>query len=200
MFVHVHKDKAGFVQRNALLLQAKMTALSKLKKSIPTAEQHQLSLYQYWPKFTYDMTGDPLHGKSRTITPHTRHAGAQYLLIDSATQFSGATLPTGQYSMAVWMAETPLYTSLSFGNALFNFLTMGSGRQFSAKSMAKGWSNVVWDLIENGLKKGFTRTRTGHFPTPGSRMSGSPIPSYAYFSMGFGQPTQSIVTEIFGNL
>ena len=39
MFVHVHKDKAGFVQRNALLLQAKMTALSKLKKSIPTAEK-----------------------------------------------------------------------------------------------------------------------------------------------------------------
>ncbi|KGS83961.1 hypothetical protein X976_1864 [Burkholderia pseudomallei MSHR7500] len=199
LFVHIHKDKAGFVQRNALLLQAKMTEPSVSKKTIPAAEQHQLSLYQCWPNFIYDMKGGPLHGKRRTIAPQTRHAGAQYLLIDSAPQFAGASFPTGEYPMAVWMAETPLYTSLTFGNALFDFLTMGSGRQFSAKSMAKGWSKVIWDLIENGLKKGFTRRRTGHVSTPGSRMEGSPIPSYACFSMGFGQTTQSIVADILGN-
>ncbi|WP_157652761.1 hypothetical protein [Burkholderia ubonensis] len=199
LFVHIHKDKAGFVQRNALLLQAKMTEPSVPQKTIPAAEQHQLFLYQYWPKFTYDMRGGPLHGKHRTIAPQTRHAGAQYLLIDSAPQFAEATLPIGEYPMAVWMAETPLYTSLTFGNALFDFLTMGSGRQFSEKLMASGWSKVVWDLIENGLKKGFTRTRTGHVSAPGSRMEGSSIPSYACFSMGFGQTTQSIVGEILGN-
>ena len=101
--------------------------------------------------------------------------------------------------MAIWMAETPLYTSLTFGNALFDFLKMGSGRQFSEKSMARGWSKVVWDLIENGLKKGFTRKRTGHVSTPGSRMEGSPIPPYACFAMGFGRTSQSIVTEILGD-
>lgn len=199
LFVHIHKDKSGFVQRNALLLQAKMTDPSATKKTIPTSERHQLSLYQYWPNFTYDMRGGPLHGKRRTIAPQTRHAGAQYLLIDSGLQFAGSTIPTGEYPMAVWMAETPLYTSLTFGNALFDFLSMGSGRQFSDKSMAKGWSRVVWDLIENGLKKGFTRTRTGHISTPGSRMEGSPIPPYACFSMGFGKTTESIVADILGN-
>lgn len=32
LFVHIHKDKAGFIQRNALLLQAKMTEPSASKK------------------------------------------------------------------------------------------------------------------------------------------------------------------------
>ncbi|WP_426344378.1 hypothetical protein ACN9MU_07575 [Pseudoduganella sp. R-32] len=199
LFVHIHKDKAGFIQRNALLLQAKMTEPSASKKAVPAAEQHQLSLYQSWPNFTYDMKGGPLHGKSRTISPQTRHAGAQYLLIDSGPQFAGTTIAIGEYPMAVWMAETPLYTSRTFGNSLFDFLTMTSGRQFSERAVARGWSNVIWDLIDNGLKKGFTRARTGHVSTPGSRMAGSPIPSYACYSMGFGQTTQSIVTEVLGN-
>lgn len=199
LFVHIHKDKAGFIQRNALLLQAKMTETSVSKKTIPAAEQHQLSLYQSWPNFTYDLRGGPLHGKSRTISPQTRHAGAQYLLIDSGPQFAGSTIAIGEYPMAVWMAETPLYTSRTFGNSLFDFLMMSSGRQFSARAAARGWSNVMWDLIDNGLRKGFTRTRTGHVSTPGSRMAGSPIPSYACFSRGFGQTTQSVVTEILGN-
>lgn len=199
LFVHIHKDKAGFVQRNALLLQAKMTESSVLSKAIPAAEQHQLALYQHWPKFTYDMKGGSLHAKHRTVTPQSRHSGAQYLLIDKGLQFAGTKLAAGEYPMAIWMAETPLYTSLTFGNTLFDFLTMGSGRIFSERSTAKGWSMVVWDLIENGLKKGFTRKRTGHVSTPGSRMEGSPIPPYACFAMGFGRTSESIVTEILGD-
>lgn len=199
MFVHIHKDKSGHIQRNALLLQAKMTEPSVEKKTIPTSEQHQLSLYQNWPEFIYDMKGGALNGRSRKVTPQFRHTGAQYLLIDSASHFSAPLPPSGEYPMAIWMAETPLHTSLTFGSALFDFLSMSSGRIFDAKKVAKGWSGVVWDLIENGLQKGFTRTRTNHVSTPGSRMAGSSIPSYACFSMRFGSTTESVVTEILGH-
>lgn len=198
LFVHIHRDKAGFVQRNALLLQAKMTEPSVIQKSIPKAEQHQLALYQYWPTFTYDMKGGPLNGKSRTVSPHVRHPGAQYLLIDSDPVFGRPAIPAGTYPMAVWMAETPVYTTVTLGSAFFQFLMMASGRQFSEKSGATGWSKVVWDLIENGLKKGFTRTRTGHISTPGSRMSGDAIPQYACFAMGHGTATRSIALDLFG--
>lgn len=100
--------------------------------------------------------------------------------------------------MAVWMAETPLYTTATLGGTLFQFLTMASGRQFSDNGTATGWSRVIWDLIENGLKKGFTRKRTGHAPSPGSRMSGDPIPQYACYAMGFRRTTESIVDDMLG--
>ncbi len=196
LFVHIHRDKAGFVQRNALLLQAKMTAPSAYQLAIPKKEHHQLALYQHWPTFSYDMRGDPLHSKSRTVSPHARHSGAQYLLIDSDSLFNSPTVPSGHYPMAVWMAETPLYTTNTFGHQLFEFLSMRSGRLFSEKGTAKGWSTVVWDLINNGFKKGFNRKRTQHVSTPGSRMEGDPIPKYACYAMGYGELQNSLADEI----
>lgn len=199
LLIHSHTDKAGVVQRNALLLQAKMTEPSVRKKAIPKAEQHQLGLYQHWPIITYDMSGGTLNGKKRLISPQSRHAGAQYLLIDSDRIFSTTPVPAGHYPMGIWMAETPLFSSCSFGKVFFDFLSMASGRPFGEKATAQGWSGVIWDLVENGLKKGFSRARTNHVSTPGSRHSGDHVPQLmCCYTLGFGSTQQSIVGDILG--
>jgi hypothetical protein len=196
LFVHVHKGTSGGVQRNALLLQAKMTDPAAPMKTIPTAEQHQLALYQQWPTFTYDMGGGPLNGLSRTISPPNRHPGAQYLLIDTDRGFANASVSAGDFPMAVWMAESPLYTSQTFGRVLFDFLSQTTGRQFSDKVSATDWSRVIWDLIENGLAKGFNRRRTQHYDDP--RFTGDKIPDYACLFLGLDRMNDSIVTQIVG--
>ncbi|WP_146128415.1 hypothetical protein [Burkholderia gladioli] len=199
LFVHIHQGTSGSVQRNALLLQAKMTDPSAPRLTVPTSEQHQLFLYQHWPTFTYDMkNGGTLHGKSRTVTPHNRHAGAQYLLVDSDPVFSHSPTPFMQYPMAVWMAESPLFTIVSLGETLLEFLAMSNGRQFGTRTGARGWSHMIWDLIDNGLKKGFTRTRTAHDPKTSSRFEGDSIPAYACFCVGYGQAGHSILDEVLG--
>lgn len=196
LFIHIHRGASGGVQRNALLLQAKMTDPGVSRKTIPLAEQHQLALYQQWPTFTYDMRGGPLNGQSRTVSPPNRHPGAQYLLIDSDPGFANAGVPMGDFPMAVWMAESPLYTSQTFGHVLFDFLSQTTGRQFSDKVSATNWSRVIWDLIENGLAKGFNRRRTQHYDDP--RFVGDKIPDYACLFFGIGRMNDSIFAQIVG--
>lgn len=199
LFVHSHTGASGIVQRNALLLQAKMTKPAAKSTRIAKKDIHQLHLYESWPPFTYDMQGDPLHGQSRMVVPNARHAGAQYLLIDKDPVFVGPGTPHGNYPMAVWMAENPVYTKTTLGDSLFDFFSMTSGRLFGPKSAATGWTQVVWDLIDNGLRKGFNRARTGRVASENSRLSGDSVPpNVACFSAGFGAVRQSLVHEVLG--
>jgi hypothetical protein len=101
--------------------------------------------------------GGPLNGQSRTVSPPNRHPGAQYLLIDSDPGFANAHVPQGNFPMAIRTVESPLYRSQMFDRVLFDFLSQTTGRQFSDKVSATDWSRVIWDLIENGLAKGFFR-------------------------------------------
>ncbi len=197
LIVHTHKDQAQCIQRNALLLQAKMTAPAANSHKISASEKPQLVLYQHWPTFSYD--GGHFHEQRRSVTPTQRPSGAQYLLIDSDQQFSMRVPLPNRHPMAISLAARQLYLNHSFGDVLVDFLLMSrdrcrTGRRFSGKAGAAGWSKVVWDLMTNGLKKGFTRKRTGHLPTPGGRHAGDQV--MAFMSSGF--TAESIVSEILG--
>ncbi len=161
LFVHAHRVGSD-VTRNALLLQAKVTA-GKMKYKIPTSDHHQLNLYRKWPQFTYQNSGPALNGQVRNVDPKSSHSGAQYLLIDDTQDFDPRAVsvaPSGHYPMAVWMAETLVYASQPLESELLLFLLNKTGRAFGDPKNPEEWTKVVWDLLKIGLVKAFNRKRS----------------------------------------
>jgi hypothetical protein len=59
---------------------------------------------------------------------------------------------------------------------LFKFFLFDTGRLFDDKresSKEQGWSQVVWDLLETGVRKSFSRARSGRSPCP--RLTGDTL-------------------------
>lgn len=180
LIVHRHSDFRGrLADSNALLLQAKMSSGSRY--SIPYKEQHQLRLYEKWPRFEYVRSGPRLKGQVRDIRPKARHSGAQYLLIDDSAlthhAASGLLGLPGTHCMAVWPAEKVLYPHFSLADELIRFMVGVTGRPFIDDDTRdpSGWSTVVWDLLEHSLSFVFNRKNVGVAKNP--RLGGDPLSS-----------------------
>jgi len=165
LFVHVHRNKQSYYYNNSLLYQVKLS--SKQPYNIPIADRHQLVLYQSWPEFIYVNSGHFLNGQKRNIMPKLPHSGAQYLLIDDRPPIhpaSGLMNFKNTYPIGSCMPAPVLYDHSSLENELFDFLIFKSGRPFRGIRQAQtesGWSRVIWDLIDIGIKKAFNRARSG---------------------------------------
>lgn len=172
LFVHFHKDKSGFVYRNALLYQAKMSSTEPYQ--VPNSERHQLELYKQWPLIEYVHSGR-LNRKQRDVLPKMPHLGAQYLLIDDRGPkhpVSGVAGFPGTFPYGSCIASDLLFIRNELAVELFQFLQLGSGKSFVENNAVNidGWSSLVWDLIEAGMQKAFNRKQAGYSNSP--RISG----------------------------
>lgn len=172
LLCHFHKDREGQIRRNSLLLQAKMT--SQQPYHISNREVDQLDLYSHWPEFNY--ISGPLKNENRNVTPHTIHRGAQYLLIDEKSPddpFSGLMGLKGTYPIGICMPDYLLLNHAPFEKELIDFLLCLSGRTIIERNDSireKGWSQMIWDLIQLSSGRAFRRNRSGYEKAP--RISG----------------------------
>ncbi|MDO9530034.1 MAG: hypothetical protein Q7J27_12880, partial [Syntrophales bacterium] len=177
LFVHVHKTRSGMYRRNALLYQAKVSPQQPYV--VLTSETHQLKLYTEWPDFEYCNSGSLLNGKKRKINPKNPHSGAQYLLIDNrpgTCPNSGLIGLSGTYPIGSCMPDIYLYNHNDLASELFELFLLHTGQSFDDRTNScnkENWSEVVWDLIDAGLRKSFNRRRSGRVSDP--RISGGPV-------------------------
>ncbi len=133
------EDDGSKVLYNSLLLQAKM-AKKKFPQTVPRKEEHQLTLYDKWPRFKYIHA--PLIGTTRDIYPKSIHAGGQYLLIDC------------NRPAIFFLCATPskkLSPSSSFAEQLIRLIEFKTGDVFFSRSssyIVDDWSNMIWDLLD----------------------------------------------------
>ncbi len=169
LFIYVNTRRNGQINRNAILFQAK--ASSKQPYKLAQSEQVQLRLYMDWPDFVYTRSSR-LNGQSRSISPKSPHAGAQYLLIDDRTPndpMSGLMGYPGTYPIGCCIPDFFLHDHNNLAMELFNLFTFRTGRAFNDQQTSqnqKDWSTVIWDLIETGVLKSFNRKKSGIFHSP----------------------------------
>lgn len=171
LFAYVHTPRNGAQRRNALLFQAKASAQQPYR--IRTGEVDQLRLYRDWPDFVYTRSSF-LTGQKRSVTPKTPHSGAQYLLIDDRAPtepLSGLLGIPGTYPVGCCMPDESLRDHTHLAAELFNLLIFRTGRPFEDKHAAakkQDWSQVVWDLLDTGVRKSFRRKNSGRRRCPRS--------------------------------
>ena len=69
------------------------------------------------------------------------------------------------------MPEDILRDHSDLAAELFNLFIFRTGRSFEDRKSAaitQNWSQVVWDLLETGVKKSFRRKHSGRYRTPRS--------------------------------
>lgn len=171
LFAYVHTPEVGDPRRNALLFQAKVSAQQPYR--IQTGEMDQLRLYRDWPDFEYTRASF-LTGQKRSVTPKAPHSGAQYLLIDDRPPrepMSGLLGFPGTYPVGCCMPDESLRDHNHLAAELFNLFIFRTGRPFEDRTAAgkkQDWSQVVWDLLETGVKKSFRRKNSGRHRAPRS--------------------------------
>lgn len=171
LFAYVHTPRVGPARRNAILFQAKASAQQPYR--IRTGESDQLRLYMDWPDFVYTRSSF-LTGQKRSVTPKAPHSGAQYLLIDDRPPhepMSGLLGFPGTYPVGCCMPDEYLRDHSNLACELFNLLIFRTGRPFEDKNAAakkQNWSQVVWDVLETGVKKSFNRKNSGRRGAPRS--------------------------------
>jgi hypothetical protein len=169
LFAYVHSPRTGSPRRNAILFQAKASA--KQPYRIHRGEMNQLRLYVDWPDFMYERSSF-LTGQKRSITPKAPHSGAQYLLIDDRPPeepMSGLLGFPGTYPVGCCMPDESLRDHTHLAAELFSLFIFRTGRPFEDKQTAakkQDWSQVVWDLLEIGVKKSFNRKNSGRRRIP----------------------------------
>ena len=125
-----------------------------------------IELYEDWPEFVYERSSF-LNGQKRSVTPKAPHSGAQYLLIDDRPPeepMSGLLGFPGTYPVGCCIPDETLRNHTHLASELFSLFIFRSGRPFEDKYSAaknKDWSQVVWDLLETGMKKLFNRKNWG---------------------------------------
>ena len=177
LFAYFHTPKTGPARRNAILFQAK-TSSQQTYRIRSKEERNQLRLYLGWPDFVYQRSSF-LTGLKRSVTPKAPHAGAQYMLIDNRSPeqpMSGLLGFPGSYPIGCCMPDELLYQHSDLASELFDLFIFLTGRPFDDRQTAvkRGdWPQVVWDLLETGLRKIFNRKNSGRVCI--SRIVGEPI-------------------------
>lgn len=175
LFAYVHTPKNGEPIRNALLFQVKMY---EWKESLLSEGSNQLRLYSTWPDFEFTRSSF-LNNKKRSVTPKTPHPGAQYLLIEDgplSDTWGAFSVLLGRRPMRCCMPDEHLFSHSELVAELFNLFIFRTGRPFDDKitaSKKNDWSQVVWDLIESGVRKAFNRKNSGRCRSP--RLSGNDL-------------------------
>lgn len=84
---------------------------------------------------------------------------------------------------------------------LFNLFIFRTGRPFEDKSTAvskRDWSQVVWDLLETGVRKSFNRRNSGRHGSPRSSGDTLDMLDGASFSRASSWMSCSTASEIVG--
>ncbi|MCK5347458.1 MAG: hypothetical protein KAR20_28805, partial [Candidatus Heimdallarchaeota archaeon] len=200
LWCHVHSDIEGNVIRNAILYQAKKSAIQPY--NLPKNDDDQLKLYSTWPQFTYVNSGS-LNGQARHVKPSAPRRGAQYLLIDDRPleiQESGILGSPGTYPIGSCIPNNPIIDHCDLGLELVHSLELLSGDPFDDRETAteeNGWSKVVWDILDSSVQKTFQRVRSGNINQP--RIFGatpSEIDGCFYATSPYIRPSSSLLPEL----
>lgn len=173
LWCHAHYDFDGNVIRNAILYQAKKSAVQPYR--IRGSDEDQLKLYSTWPKFTYVNSGS-LNGQKRHVRPSAPRRGAQYLLIDDRPPGRsnwGILSSFGNHPISSCIPSTQIIGHCDLGLELVHSLELLSGDPFDSRTAKKGWSKVVWDILESSEQKVLRRVKSGYVNQP--RTSGASL-------------------------
>lgn len=163
LLVHFDQHVSGQVDRQALLLQAKM--IGAFPHALPKADLHQFHLYDQWPVFSYVSPGtlSAQANPSRSVARSGIHPGSRYLAID----------PTGGPQQALPFHSVEPVQPLNHPDALARQLTQtflgNAGEPFVDRAQAlqqTDWSRVVWDLLDLSAQTVFNRLQSGHINQP----------------------------------
>jgi hypothetical protein len=164
LFVVHYRTDAGDTL-NALLLQAKKD------RGAPDETDDQWTLYNAWPPFRW--MSAPHH--VRRSRPSAPHDGAKYAMLWS----SARTAPRA-HAAHVAVPGRPLHHELT------DMLLLRAGRGFKSREWARaegggGWSEVIWDILDDVAIKIGTRNGTTSGRSAGTMLvrpaSGGGIPS-----------------------
>lgn len=157
--VHMHYDHNLSVYMNSLLLQAKVSSAKGDTTNVGTSDQHQLHLYEKWPKFDYER---PKKIVGRDVTPKKAFDGAQYLLLHEdlkqyVTHKSNGFKNNTSFNIAQASGSLKIDNPLS--KALLDFLCGDTGQQFYDTKHPKysEWCKVCWDLLLDGSSYNATK-------------------------------------------
>lgn len=147
--VHMHYDNNRSVYMNSLLLQAKVSSAKGNTTNVGNSDQHQLHLYEKWPKFDY---ARPQKVVGRDVTPKKAFDGAQYLLLHEDLKQYGTYQSNGfnnNTCFNVAQANSCLKINNPLSKALLDFLCGDTGQQFYDTRHPKysEWCKVCWDLL-----------------------------------------------------
>ncbi len=147
--VHMHYDNNLSVYMNSLLLQAKVSSAKGYAINVGKSDQHQLHLYEKWPRFDY---ARPQKVVGRDVTPKKAFDGAQYLLLHENLKRYGTYQNNGfknNTSFNIAKASGSLKINNPFSKALLDFLCGDTGRQFYNRRHPgySEWCKVCWDLL-----------------------------------------------------
>ncbi|TVK90680.1 hypothetical protein AYI83_21465 [Shewanella algae] len=147
--VHMHYDNNLSVYMNSLLLQAKVSSAKGYTTNVGKSDQHQLHLYEKWPKFDYVR---PQKVVGRDVTPKKAFDGAQYLLLHEDLKQYGTYQSNGfinNTSFNIAQASSSLKINKPLSEALIDFLCGDTGQQFYDRKHYKysEWCKVCWDLL-----------------------------------------------------
>jgi hypothetical protein len=201
LFAYVHTTKSGRSRRNAILFLAKASARQPYR--ISGSDATQLRLYMDWSEFEYTNSSF-LNGCRRSVTPKSPHAGAQYLLIDDRPlhePMSGLVGLPGTYPVGCCMPDVDLQDHTHLASELFNLLIFRTGRAFDDKQTAaksNDWSQVVWDVLESGVKKAFNRKNSGRSSAPRAVGDSLAMLDGTAFAMMSSDQSTRTVAEILG--
>jgi len=159
LLVYVYTDKRGDKKFNSILFQAKIT--NRITTNVPKPDEHQLTLYSQWPKFSYKRAGK-LNGLVRDIIPKTINDGGQYLLINDRPIFE-FPMSARIFPMACATPAKSLSANNDLATELVNFLKFKSGRQFEEDPDRSNddWTKMIWDLIQITKDKASQRKNSG---------------------------------------
>ncbi|MGK2932692.1 MAG: hypothetical protein ACSLFD_07980 [Solirubrobacterales bacterium] len=140
----------------SLLLQAKMKSFPDPSNSDP-----QWRLYNEWPRFKW--RHDPEY--VRWPKPSGPHLGAQHMVL----------YPDARMAAKCRMPDPSVPSTLA-ADEICDALVIKSGRRIKGRLEARaerggGWSELVWDLIDQTALKALNRARTGVGEAP--RVSGT---------------------------
>jgi hypothetical protein len=158
LFVLINTDLAGNKQLNSLLFQVKMS--KKESFTITSNEEHQLTLYTQWPRFTYRRAGK-ISGKTRDVSPKSVCKGAQYMLIDKQYLKSLDNYPF-KFPIGCATPNKQVVLNNDLASEIIDFIAHRSGRPFSDINIQTDvWSRMIWDLIDISKSKMSRRIHSG---------------------------------------
>jgi len=186
LIAHIHHPLEGECIRNALLLQAKISASEKVLRFTDSQDVLQYTVYHAWPKFKYRDKGVMNCDDTLQVTPSKPHRGAQYLLIsrdylDEMKQvFDHLDATNDEFCHSdIWyhpwfpcpfqvsLANQPLYPHSNFENELLGLLVGSTGRSFGSRALLEythNWSRVIWDLLKITANRKFKQSKISQYP------------------------------------
>lgn len=150
LLVYIEENQFSVKKCNALLMQAKK--FRTIPHIVPSAEEHQLKLYEEWPTFTLKRAGI-LNGLQINVQPKTLNSGAQYLLMQAPYK--------DEKKVCCAYPDKILVPEKKLSDQIIDLMKFFTGRTFYFDATDDGWSDMIRALIRISGISSFSRRTSG---------------------------------------